>query len=458
MSRVRFVNSFHETVPADPKRAFATEVVSRLRAAGFRALWAGGCVRDLMLGEPPSDYDVATDAVPEQVMRLFRRTVTVGLSFGVVRVLGPQGAGEVEVATFRSDGRYLDGRRPETVCFGNPAEDAARRDFTINGMFFDPIEGALVDLVGGRDDLQRGVVRAIGDPAARFEEDKLRLLRAIRFAARFGFALEPATRDALERMAPQIRVVAVERIAQELRRMLVHPRRAAAMRLCADVGLLAAILPPIDALRGRTVAAGGREVDAWAHTLAVLDALPTDPPVTFTLAFAALAHEAGESPDRAETGGGPPLDERGGDVAGQLAGALRLANAERERIVWLVRHRRALRGVGAVPAHVRKPLLASEGIDELIALHCADAIATGERIGPIEEVARYRESLPEGPLDPAPLINGDDLKRLGLSPGPEFKSILDEVRRNQLDGIVKTREEALARARELADRGSRPGP
>ena len=207
------------------RRAFAFEVVDRLQRAGHRALWAGGCVRDLLMDREPSDYDVATDATPDRVMGLFRRTIPVGVSFGVVRVLGPREAGAVEVATFRSDGRYDDGRRPQSVTFGTPEADARRRDFTINGMFLDPVRDEILDLVGGKKDLEARVLRAIGDPIERFAEDKLRLLRAVRFAARLGFELEQSTKAAIASMAGEVRVVSAERIAEELRKMLVHPSR-----------------------------------------------------------------------------------------------------------------------------------------------------------------------------------------------------------------------------------------
>src|SRR5262249_52354055 len=246
-----------------------------------------------VLGQEPADFDVATDATPDRVMALFRRTVPVGVSFGVVRVLGPPGAGEVEVATFRSDGAYLDGRHPESVRFGTPEEDAARRDFTINGMFLDPLSGEVIDYVGGRADLQNRVLRAIGEPADRFAEDKLRLLRAVRFAARFGLEIEPRTRAALLAMADEVRVVAAERIAQELRRLLVHGSRALGMQLALETGLVAAILPDLLPMRGlfqgKPVQPDG---DLWDHTMLVLENLPEGP--TFPLAFAALYHDVGK--------------------------------------------------------------------------------------------------------------------------------------------------------------------
>jgi poly(A) polymerase len=234
-------------------REFAIDVVRRLREAGHQALWAGGCVRDELLGRAPHDYDVATDATPEQVRRLFRRTVAVGISFGVVEVLGPRGDAApltVQVATFRSDGTYSDGRHPDAVVFSSAREDALRRDFTINGMFLDPLGGELIDYVGGRADLDAKILRAIGDPAARFAEDKLRLLRAVRFATRFDLALDPATADALRAMAGQIVVVSAERIAEELRKLLTCPQRARGVRLLDETGLARALLPELMSMKG----------------------------------------------------------------------------------------------------------------------------------------------------------------------------------------------------------------
>src|SRR5438477_159707 len=237
------------------EREFAVEVVRRLRAAGYQALWAGGCVRDELLGLVPKDYDVATDARPEDVRRLFPRTVAVGMSFGVIEVLGPRARAStaplrVQVATFRSDVSYSDGRHPDEVVFSSAREDALRRDFTINGMFFDPLKGELLDYVGGQADLQARVLRAIGDPAVRFTEDKLRLLRAVRIATRFGLTIDPATAAAVQAMAGQITVVSAERIAEELRRLLCDPRRAHGMNLLFDLGLVAPILPELLPMKG----------------------------------------------------------------------------------------------------------------------------------------------------------------------------------------------------------------
>ena len=268
------------------ERDFALEVVRRLQAAGFQALWAGGCVRDLILGHKPADYDVATDATPDQLMSVLPfRKVTVGISFGVVRVRNPhRPGGEVEVATFRSDGAYVDGRRPESIVFSSPELDALRRDFTINGMFLDPLTDRLIDYVGGHADLENQLLRAIGEPEARFREDKLRVLRAIRLAARFQFRIEPATLAAIKSMSSQIVSVSKERIAQELRKMLVHTTRAEAMDLALETGLVAAILPDLLPMKGTFQGKPVQpEGDLWDHTMLVLRFLPAEP--SFTLAF-----------------------------------------------------------------------------------------------------------------------------------------------------------------------------
>ena len=429
----------------EPRRGFATEVVARLKAAGFRALWAGGCVRDLILGLEPSDYDVATDATPEQVMGLFRRTVPVGVSFGVVRVLGPEDAGEVEVATFRSDGAYLDGRRPESVTFGDARLDAERRDFTINGMFLDPTTGEVLDFVGGRADLDAKILRAIGDPVARFAEDKLRLVRAVRFAARFGLAVEPATRSAVEAMADQVRVVSAERIAQEFRKMLVHPARSKAMDLAMDLGLVAAILPPLarakGLFQGKPVQPRG---DLWDHTLLVLELLPADP--SFPLAFAALLHDVGKPDSKGLRNGRTTFhnhEQVGRAIADRLCRDLKLANQERERVDWLVEYHQYLGEATRLRESKLKRILAEPGIDELLALHRADALASTGDASHVDYCEAYLREEPAGPINPPPLLNGHDLARHGLKSGPRTKRHLEMVREAQLDRIIQSKKEAL---------------
>ena len=429
----------------EARRSFATEVVARLKAAGFQALWAGGCVRDLALGLEPSDYDVATDATPERVMGLFRRTVPVGVSFGVVRVLGPEDAGEVEVATFRSDGAYLDGRRPDSVTFGDARLDAERRDFTINGMFLDPMTGEVLDFVGGRADLDAKVLRAIGDPVERFAEDKLRLIRAVRFAARFGMTIDPGTRASLEAMAGQVRVVSVERIAQELRKMLVHPSRSRAMALAMDVGLIAAILPPLVRARGlfqgKPVQPQG---DLWDHILLVLDLLPADP--SFPLAFAALLHDVGKPDTKGLRNGRTTFhnhEQRGRAIADRLCRDLKLANHERERVAWLVEYHQYLGEATKLRESKLKRILAEPGIEDLLALHRADALASTGDASHVDYCEAYLREQPAGPINPPPLLNGHDLARHGLKSGPQTKLHLEMVREAQLDRIIHSKKEAL---------------
>ncbi len=444
----------------DSRRRFAVEVVDRLRREGFQALWAGGCVRDLLLGCAPADYDVATDAHPEQVMALFRRTVPVGVSFGVVRVRGPRGAGEVEVATFRSDGAYLDGRHPESVVFSTPEADASRRDFTINGMFFDPLSGSVIDFVGGQADLDRGVLRAIGEPAERFAEDKLRLLRAVRFAARFDLELEPATREAVAAMADQIRVVAAERIAQELRKMLVHPRRVRAMNLAFELGLVEAILPPLVLMKGlpqnKPAQPGG---DLWDHTMLVLDRLPAAP--SFPLAFAALLHDAGKPATKGLKDGRVSYHNHeivGRRIADELSRTLKFSNAERDRVCWLVESHQVLGEAKTLREARLKRLLSQSGINELLDLHRADALASTGDTSHVDYCEWYLRNQPQGPIDPPPLVSGHDLqKRLGLEPGPHFKTLLDRVREAQLERVVNSKAEALEWVRRLVESGDPEG-
>lgn len=406
------------TLLPEAQRRFATEVVRRLRGAGHEAYWAGGCVRDQLLGRPPKDYDVATDARPEQVRELFghRRTIAVGAAFGVIAVLGPRDAGQIEVATFRRDAAYSDGRHPDQVTFSSPAEDAARRDFTINGLFYDPLDDRVLDFVGGHEDLARRLIRAIGDPYQRFEEDKLRLLRAVRFAAAFDFDVEPSTLEAVCQMASAITVVSAERIAAEMERMLVDRHRVRAVRLLVQTGLAAAVLPevvPADP-------AGQAKLDA---ALPMLDRL-VEP--GFPLTLATLLH--------------PWVDAA---AATAVCRRWRLSNRYTERTAWLVEHHAALRDPRSLRWSQLQPLLISEGIGDLLALEEAAASDTGH-------VAWCRSLLtqPREVLDPPPLLTGDDLLRHGIRPGPVYRVLLERIREAQLDGEVRSREEAL----ELADR------
>lgn len=427
------------------ERDFAIDVVRRLRAAGYQALWAGGCVRDEQLGLVPKDYDVATSARPEEVCRLFRRTVEVGASFGVIEVIGPRVHDRhlvVQVATFRSDVSYEDGRRPTSVVFCSPEEDALRRDFTINGMFFDPIESKLIDYVGGQADLKAQVLRAIGDPAERFTEDKLRLLRGARMATRFDLAIDPATRSAIQAMARQITVVSAERIADELRNLLVHPRRARGVDLLLELGLAAAILPEIVPMKGLPQGPPAAPTgDLWDHVLRVLELLGDD--VSFPLAFAALLHDVGKprsvgrTPDRWTF---HAHEHIGKCMATEIGLRLKLANAERERIEWLVEKHQYLCDAAHMKPSKLKPVLAHPGIHELLALHRADAQAWNR---PITHVEYCEKLLHTWVLNPPHIVTGNDLIALNLKPGPLYSKLLGAVREAQLDGTITNHEQGM---------------
>jgi poly(A) polymerase len=446
------------------ERDFAIEVIRRLRGAGHEALWAGGCVRDELLGLIPKDYDVATSALPEQVQKLFRRTIAVGMSFGVVEVLGPrstEGVLKVQVATFRSDVSYSDGRRPDAVVFSSDREDALRRDFTINGMFFDPLENRLIDYVGGQDDLRARILRAIGDARQRFEEDKLRMLRAVRIATRFELEIESATAEAIRVMAPRIGVVSTERIAEELRKLLIDPHRAHGMRLFMDLGLAEPILPELLPMRGLPQglprsdtpalpppgmpgpAATNGSIDLWEHVLRVLDNLGPTP--SFPLAMAALLHDVGKprtvgrTPDRYTF---YSHEHVGGRMAGEICERLKLSNDEQKRIEWLVVKHQILCDARQMRPSKLKTLLIHPGIRELLDLHRADAAAAGRSTDHVEYCVQLLRQWTSDDLDPPPLITGDDLIQAGYKPGPIFKKLLDAVREAQLDGTIGTPNEA----------------
>jgi poly(A) polymerase len=427
------------------ERDFAVDVVRRLREAGFHALWAGGCVRDQILGLTPKDYDVASDARPEEVQKLFRRTIAVGASFGVVEVLGPPPL-RVQVATFRSDVSYSDGRHPDAVVFASAREDALRRDFTINGMFYDPLENQVIDYVGGQEDLKTRLLRAIGDPKERFAEDKLRLLRAVRFATQFDLAFDADTDAAVRAMAGQISVVSAERIAEELRRLLVDSHRRRGMVLFMDLGLAAAIIPELlemtGVLQGPPDAPTG---DLWEHVLRVLDLLGPAP--SFSLAMGALLHDVGK---RRTMGRTPDRytfyyhEHVGRSLANKICLRLKLTNVERERIEWLVEKHQFLCDARQMRQSKLKMIFVHPGIRELLALHRADARASGRSEDHVDFCEQKLREWSIKDLDPPPLITGDDLLRHGLEPGPHFKTLLDAVREAQLEGTITTSEEAMA--------------
>jgi poly(A) polymerase len=445
------------------EREFAIDVVKRLQEAGYQALWAGGCVRDELLGLTPKDYDVATDARPDEVRRLFRRTVAVGMSFGVVEVLGPRTNSEmlrIQVATFRSDVSYSDGRHPDEVVFSSPKEDAQRRDFTINGMFFDPVRKELLDFVGGQEDLRARRLRAIGDPVIRFTEDKLRLLRAVRLATRFELEIDPATAAAARMMADQITQVSAERIADELRKMLVCAQRTRGVRLLDELGLVKPILPELLPMKelpqGLPAAPTGT---LWDHVLRVLDFLEPDAP--FVLVFAALLHDIGKprvvgrTPERYTFYYHEHVGRR---MASDICQRLKLSNAEREPIEWLVEKHQFLCDARQMRTSKLKMILAHPDIRLLLALHRADALASGKSTEHVEYCEYLLREWTQADLNPPPVITGHDLMRHGIPPGPLYKRLLDAVREAQLEGTVTTLKQALELVdRLLAEGGGTPG-
>ncbi|MCH2115033.1 MAG: CCA tRNA nucleotidyltransferase [Pirellulales bacterium] len=401
-------------VSPDSQRDFALQIVEQLRAAGYEAFWAGGCVRDQLLGRVPKDYDVATGARPEQVRELFgpRRTLAIGAAFGVISVLGRRNLDSIEVATFRSDGAYIDGRHPQSIVFSSVEEDARRRDFTINGLFFDPVQRQVIDYVGGQQDIHGQVVRAIGDAAARFGEDKLRMLRAVRFAAAFGFEIESATFSAIQQMAGEVHVVSAERIGSELRRILVHPSRGLGLHLLLETGLLAALLP--------NVARRFEECqETWEQARDALGRLKS---VSLSVALATLFWGICDESDIRRHGR-----------------AFRFSNKEIERAAWLVGSLPAVAAAKRLPWPKLQPRLVHAGSADLMAV--AEAV-----LGVDDEGCAFCEAklqLPPEQLNPPLLVSGDDLVACGLQPGREFAELLDRVREVQLDGRIGNREQAL---------------
>lgn len=426
------------------KETKAVAIVRRLREAGFAAYFAGGCVRDRMLGLSAKDYDIATDARAEVVQRLFDNTIAVGARFGVVVVV-LDGA-PFEVATFRADAPYLDGRRPSAVRFGTIEEDARRRDFTIGGMYYDPLEQRLIDLVGGRRDLRLGLIRAIGDPAERFAEDRLRLLRAIRFASRLDFAIEPETFAALKRAAPTITAIAAERIGDELVMLLTGGRAGRALDLMREGGLLDALLPEVSAMVGCEQPVNFHpEGDVYRHTRLALSML--DAGCTEALAWGVLLHDLakplcrGVAPDGRITFYGHT--ETGAAMAAEIVARFRRSRATQERAAYLVRHHLRLCMAPRMRPATLKRMLAEDGIFELLELARLDALASSSYLGFYHFCRRALRAMSAQEIRPPRLIGGDDLIALGFEPGPRFKTILREVEDHQLDGTLRDREQAL---------------
>ena len=444
---------------------FATSIIQTLRLHSFQAYLAGGCVRDLLLKRQPADYDVATSATPTQVMDIFPETYAVGAQFGVVLVPLPVSSSAssvppalssveasggkssaVEVATFRSDLGYSDGRHPDEVRFSkDPREDVARRDFTINGMMLDPVTEEVLDFVGGRKDLEARIVRAIGDPGQRFAEDKVRMLRAVRFAARFNFAIDAGTQAAIERLAKEVHVVSRERVRDELTKMLTEGHARRAFLLLDENGLLKEILPEISAMKGvEQPPEFHPEGDVFVHTLLLLDNLPDLCPPT--LAWGALLHDVGKpatfrrAPDRIRFDGHVDI---GVKIAEEICERLRFSNHDAEQVLALVDNHMRFGHVTRMKESTLKKFLRMPHFDEHLALHRADSLASHHNLATYELVREKLAEIPPEKMRPTGLVTGDDLIAAGYEPGPRFREILEAVEDAQLEGRLLSSDAAM---------------
>jgi poly(A) polymerase len=453
-----------------PSRQFAISIVRTLREHGHRAYLCGGCVRDLLLGREPADYDLTTDATPEQVMRVYPQTYAVGAQFGVVLVPIPKNphdkdddslagdrleslpgfsagkSGVVEVATFRADVSYSDGRHPDAVRFSkDPREDVQRRDFTINGLLMDPISGEVLDFVGGRKDLEAQVIRTIGEPRPRFAEDKLRMLRALRFAARFGYQIDPPTLTAIQEMAPSIDQVSHERVRDELTKMLTEGHARRAFLLLDESRLLPEVLPEISDMKGvEQPPQYHPEGDVFVHTLLLLDKLPH--PCSPTLAWGALLHDVGKpptfrvAPDRIRFDGHVEVGVKMGEA---ICHRLRFSNDDTGQVLALIENHMRFGQVMQMKESTLKKFLRMPKIEEHLDLHRVDCQASHGILTAYRFAQEKLASIPPEKMRPAPLVTGDDLIAAGYVPGPRFKEILSAVEDGQLEGRLQSKQAAL---------------
>jgi poly(A) polymerase len=438
-------------------REYAISIVKTLRSQGHQAYLCGGCVRDLLLEREPADYDVTTDATPQEVMTIFPETYAVGAQFGVVLVPLPKDQvskdenDTVEVATFRCDVGYSDGRHPDQVRYTkDPREDVARRDFTINGLLLDPISNEVLDFVGGRKDLEAGIVRTIGNAVDRFTEDKLRMLRAVRFAARFDYQIEPQTITAIQQFASQINQVSRERVRDELTKMLTEGHARRAFLLLDECGLLEEVLPEVAAMKGvQQPPQYHPEGDVFVHTLLLLEKLPH--PCPATLAWGALLHDVGKpptfrvAPDRIRFDGHVEVGMKMGEA---ICRRLRFSTEDTEQIVALIANHMKFAHVQAMKESTLKKFLRMPRFEEHLELHRLDCQSSHGDLTSYEFSREKLESMPQEVMRPRPLINGDDLIAAGYSPGPQFKKILSAVEDLQLEGTLITHEQAMEYVRQ----------
>jgi len=433
-------------------RAFAESICRTLRAAGHQAYLVGGCVRDILLEREPADYDVATDAPPDRVQRLFPHSLAVGAKFGVIVVTEDSEsspAAQVEVATFRSDVSYSDGRHPDQVVYSDSAQqDAQRRDFTINALFLDPETQEILDFVGGRDDLRAGIVRAIGRPADRFREDKLRMLRTVRFAARFRYAIESATFTAIVKSASDIHGVSAERLRDELTKILTEGAARRGFELLDETRLLPELLPEIARTKGvEQPPQFHPEGDVWTHTMIMIDGLRGG--CSPTLAWGVLLHDVGKPPTFTPPSGPNGrirFDEHvevGTRMAEEICRRFRFSNLDTAQIAALVANHLRFKDVPQMKTSTLKRFVRLDRFDEHLELHRLDCSSSHGHLGNYDFVRRFIAETPPEQVRPPRLLTGDDLISLGYKPGPTFHAILEAVEEAQLNGKVSTREEAL---------------
>ncbi|MBI1750754.1 MAG: CCA tRNA nucleotidyltransferase [Acidobacteria bacterium] len=428
-------------------RALADKICASLHAAGHQAWFVGGCVRDLMLGRDSADFDISTDATPPRVLELFPGSIAVGAKFGVILVV--EDGAKVEVATFRSDMGYSDGRHPDRVVYSQtPQEDVLRRDFTINGLLMDPRSGEVLDFVGGRADIDAKIIRAIGEPALRFAEDKLRMVRAVRFAARLGYALEPATFAAIQRLAPEVTVVSAERLRDELTKLLTEGAASRGFELLDEAGLLPVLLPDVAKMKGvEQPPQFHPEGDVWIHTRMMLEML--SPGCSPTLAWGVLLHDVGKPPTFAPPSGPDGRIRFDGHVevgmrmAEEICRELRFSNEDAAQIVALVEHHLRFKDVPQMRASTLKRFVRLPRFEEHLELHRLDCLSSHRMMDNYDFVRRFLAETPSEQVRPPRLITGDDLKHLGLEPGPQFRSLLRAVEDAQLEGRLTSREGAL---------------
>jgi len=440
-----------------PKAIEATRIARTLRQHGYSAYLVGGCVRDLLLDREPADYDVATSATPHEVIRIFPQTYAVGAQFGVVLVpvLRDTEAGEranyaTEVATFRSDGAYSDGRHPDEVRFSNDARmDVQRRDFTINGLLLDPDTREVLDYIGGRDDLQRGIVRTIGEAHQRFAEDKLRMLRAVRFAARFGYTIDDQTFAAIRELAPQIHQVSHERVRDEILKMLTEGRARRAFELLDQTNLLEQVLPEIKKMQGvEQPPQFHPEGDVWVHTLMLLEGLPRG--CSKTLALGALLHDVGKPPTFRVAPDRIRFDQHaevGTKMAEEICRRFRLSNDDTDQVLSLVANHMRFADVTRMKDSTLKRFFRLPGFEQHLELHRLDCVSSHRDLSLYDFAREKFHELPPEQIRPTPLITGADLIAAGYTPGPQFKELLTAVEDAQLDGSISTKEEALGLVR-----------